>query len=171
MARPGPQPKNAKHGHGGAGWIDVPNIPYSGPGSEQDLPDMPGMDWFPQVTAWWEIVRVMPHCTLWSASDWLFAIQTAYQWQNWWGEFFGGTVHGTASTELRRREDQMGYTLEARRKMGIRYVDPAQVTTEAVAPEEVADEEVGRPAAAEADSSAGVRPIGSAKSRRQSLAG
>jgi hypothetical protein len=74
MARPGPEPKNVKHGHGGAGWIDVPNTPYTGPGSDRDLPPMDGgIRWYPQVEAWWEIVRVMPHCRLWEASDWMFA--------------------------------------------------------------------------------------------------
>lgn len=162
MARPGPQPKNVKHGHGGAGWIDVPNVPYDGPGSQRDLPQLPGgLQWFPQVEAWWEIVRVMPHCTLWEASDWLFAIQTAYLWQSWWGEYFGGTVHTTASTELRRREDQMGYTMEARRKLGVRYVDPTDVRA--------VDEDQPQPEGTEPPT--GVTPIAAAKSRRERLAG
>jgi hypothetical protein len=164
MARPGPEPKNVKHGHGGAGWIDVPNTPYTGPGSDRDLPPMDGgIRWYPQVEAWWEIVRVMPHCRLWEASDWMFAIMTAYQWQNWWGEYYGGTVHTTASTELRRREDQMGFTLEARRKLGIRYVDPAQ------AGQEQPTEPEPEPAAGGAP--VGATPITAAKSRRERLAG
>lgn len=172
MARPGPEPKNPARAHGhnnSGGWIDVVNAPYDGPGSERDLPPLPGgMQWLPQVTGWWEIVRVMPHCRLWAASDWLFALTTAYQWQDWWSNFFGGAIPASASTELRRREDQMGYTLEARRKLGIRYIDPAQVTTE----EPVGVDDVEPAEKSESgDAPSGVRPIGSARSRRQSLAG
>lgn len=123
MARPGPAAKAVKHGHGGADVIDVPNIPYTGPGSDRDLPDIPGLPWYPQVEAWWEVVRVMPHCILWSASDWLFSIETA-QFKNCAvGELYGGALPTTLVTEIRRREDMMGVTMEARRKLGIRYID------------------------------------------------
>lgn len=166
MARPGPEPKNTKHGHGGAGWTDVPNVPYSGPGSERDLPAIPGMQWFPQVTGWWDVIRAMPHANLWEPSDWLFAIETALLKNNFYAEFFGGTIHATMATEIRRREDQMGTTLEARRKLGIRYIDPAQIpvapTVTSESPDAVEETEPAAP---------GVRPIGSAKSRRQQLAG
>jgi hypothetical protein len=158
MARPGPQPKTTRHGHGGAGWIDVPNVPYDGPGSARDLPEIQGLAWFPQVEAWWEVIRVMPHCDLWEASDWLFAIETALLKNHYMAEFFGGVVHATMATEIRRREDQMGTTMEARRKLGIRYVDPAETKTE----EQPA--EGGEPAE-------GVTPITAAKSRRERLAG
>ncbi|HEX8629089.1 MAG TPA: hypothetical protein VF755_13050, partial [Catenuloplanes sp.] len=124
MARPGPAPQNRRHGHGGVEWTDVPDTPYAGPGSDLELPTVPGVTWFPQVLVWWEQLRTMPHCVLWSATDWLFAIETAYMKQDFWGEYFGGEVHATKATEMRRREDQMGLTREARRKLAIRYVDP-----------------------------------------------
>ena len=54
MARPGPQPKPRAHGHSAAGWTDYPNVPYTGPGSEMELPDTPGIVWFGQVEGWWE---------------------------------------------------------------------------------------------------------------------
>jgi hypothetical protein len=168
MARPGPQPKaTPKHGHSGAGWIDYINTPYTGPGSDMELPATPGVQWFGQVEGWWEQIRQMPHCADWAPTDWIFAIETALFKQNMYSEFFGGTIHATMITEIRRREDQMGTTVEARRKLGIRYVDPAQVT----------QEETDAPGADETTpgnsqpGSDGVRPIGSAKSRRQQLAG
>lgn len=167
MARPGPAPKARQHGHNAANFQDVPNLPYDGPGSTRDLPEMAGgMQWFPEVTVWWEIVRVMPHCRLWEATDWMFAIHTAYLWQNYWGEFWGGSPSATMATELRRREDIMGMTLEARRKNLIRYIDPALAADEADDAEATEKPEPGEGAPAE-----GVRPISSARSRRQQLAG
>ena len=166
MARPGPQPKTTpKHGHNGAGWIDYVNIPYTGPGSELELPDTPGIQWFGQVQGWWEQIRQMPHCKDWSPTDWIFAIETALFKQNVYSEMFGGTVHATMITEIRRREDQMGTTMEARRRLGIRYVDPAQVAQE----DAPADDE---PQTDGEQTDNPVRPITSAKSsRRQQLAG
>lgn len=166
MARTGPPAKTVKHGHGGSGWLDYVNMPYTGPGSDMELPATPGIQWFPQVEGWWEQVRQMPHCKDWSPTDWIFAIETALFKQNLYSEFFGGTVHATMVTEIRRREDQMGTTVEARRKMGIRYVDPAQVTMET----EVVEEQP-QPSETDPTTAPGVRPIGSAKSRRQQLAG
>jgi hypothetical protein len=166
MARPGPEPKKGpKHGHGGAGWVDYVNTPYTGPGSDRDLPDVPGVQWFPQVEAWWNEVRRMPHCKDWTPTDWIFGIETALFKNNLYSEYFGGTVHASMIAQIRMREDQMGTTMEARRKMGIRYVDPAQATDEQTDDQDNATEtdKTGAPA--------GVRPIESAKSRRQQLAG
>lgn len=69
----------------------------------------------------------MPHCVLWSPTDWIFGIETAFMKQDWWQEYSSGVVRSTKSTEIRRREDQMGTTVEARRKLRIRYV-PAVVS-------------------------------------------
>ncbi|TDC02104.1 hypothetical protein E1091_01490 [Micromonospora fluostatini] len=123
MAFTGPEPKSVRLGRGlSAEWTDVPDVPYAGPS-----PDLPELDlpWFPEVTSWWELVRRMPHCVLWSAMDWQFALHTAFMWQDWWKNFYSDrTVFANKSTEIRRREDQMGTTAEARRKLRIRYVDP-----------------------------------------------
>lgn len=168
MARPGPQPKNTpKHGHGGAGWTDYVNQFYEGPGSNQDLPDTPGISWWPQTVGWWNEIRRMPHCKDWTPTDWIFAIETAIFKNNVYAELFGGTVHATMITEIRRREDQMGTTVEARRKLGIRYVDPAQVAQDELEMPGADETTPGEPQTG----SDGVRPIGSAKSRRQQLAG
>lgn len=124
MALPGRMPKDIRLGRGlSAEWTDVPNAPYDGP--SPDLPQHEIFLWYPEVTEWWEGVRRMPHCALWSEMDWKFARETAYMKQDWWRNYFGDeTVHANKSTEIRRREDQMGTTSEARRKLRIRYVDP-----------------------------------------------
>jgi hypothetical protein len=124
MAVTGPPQSESKIGRtSNAGWTDVPDVPYDGP--SMNLPKLPGgMKWMPQVEAWWEQVRKMPHCVLWTPTDWIFAIETAYQKQDMWLEYFGGQVHASKTVEIRRREDQMGTTVEARRKLLIRYVDP-----------------------------------------------
>jgi hypothetical protein len=162
MARPGPAPNNRRHGHGGAEMIDVVDMPYTGPGSDLDLPADGGIAWFAQVRAWWEQVRTMPHCGLWSKTDWLFALETAYLKQDFWQSYFAGELHATKATEIRRREDQMGVTREARRKIGIRYIPPPDNEPHTAAAAEAADE-VG----AGDDVSAGLED---ARERRRRLA-
>jgi hypothetical protein len=122
MAVTGPPQKANKVGRStNAGWTEVPDVPYDGP--KLSLPPMPGdLYWQPQVEAWWTQISSMPHCVLWTPTDWMFALETAYMKADWWSEYFGGTVHANKSTEIRRREDQMGTTVEARRKLLIRYV-------------------------------------------------
>ena len=75
--------------------------------------------------AWlrWDVVSRMPHCALWEPADWLFALETAFMKQDWWSDFDAGEVVTSKSTEIRRREDILGTTAEARRKLRIRYVD------------------------------------------------
>jgi hypothetical protein len=61
----------------------------------------------------------MPHCVLWSESDWEFALDTA---------FVKGIFHMQGSnvyaTELRNREKVLGTTADYRRDLRIRYADP-----------------------------------------------
>ncbi len=107
-------------------WTDVVNEPYSGP-----VPELPASrtiinkDGEPteiplenRTRFWWTALTKMPHCVLWQDSDWAFAIDTAM-------------VHATAShgvvsamAELRMREKIMGTTVDARRDLRIRYVEP-----------------------------------------------
>lgn len=130
MAYRGQAPKGIKHGRGvSADWTEVPNTPYEGPSLDLPKHRRGEPKWQPQVEAWWETVRRMPHCILWEESDWLFALETAYMKNDWWMEYHGGVVHSTKSTEIRRREDQMGTTREARRKLRILYVDPPETST------------------------------------------
>lgn len=107
-------------------WVDVPNVPYDGP--RPQLPTtrqvmvkngetviVPIED---RTFEWWEAVSTMPHCALWSKSDWAFALDTAM--------VHASSVYGsvTASAELRQREKILGTTMDARRDLRIRYVDP-----------------------------------------------
>lgn len=156
MARTGPAPKAIKHGHGGLEFTDVPDLAYTGPGSDRDLPDIPGLPWYEPTIGWWEVVRRMPHARLWTEADWLFAIETGIFKNQIYGELFGGALPTSLATEIRRREDMMGMTMEARRKLGIRYIDPG------VMPDEVP---------AEPDTAGNVKDISKAPSRRARLAG
>ncbi len=141
-----------------AGFTEVPDVPYDGP--SMNLPKLPGgMKWLPQVEAWWEQIRSMPHCVLWTPTDWMFALETAYMKQDWWAEYFGGVVHSTKSTEIRRREDQMGTTVEARRKLLIRYVSPEILDDDV-------DESAEQPAVPETSGN-----VASIADRRRRLAG
>ena len=90
-------------------WIEVLNVPYDGP-----VPDPGPLP--PQTKRWWRVVSAMPHCALWEASDWQFAIDTAYIHRDW-------TLSGQGGSELRHRTKILGLTLDDRRALRIRYVD------------------------------------------------
>jgi hypothetical protein len=161
VAVTGPESKASKHGRGAsAGFTEVPNTPFDGP--SPDLPKVRGMRWHPQVAAWWEQVRRMPHCVLWGPTDWLFALDLAYLKQDWWQQYSEGIVMSTKSTEIRRREDQLGTTAEARRKLLIRYVIPPCVEQ---SPAPAADQAIA------AADPAGEASVTSLESRRRRLAG
>jgi len=75
----------------------------------------PGMD---LNLAWWEAVRRMPHCRLWTETDWRFAIETARLVEEFWRGELG------RAAELRLRSAKLGLTHEDRLKLRIRYVEP-----------------------------------------------
>jgi hypothetical protein len=156
MAKTGPAAKTVKHGHSGGDYVDVPDLPYTGPGSERDLPEIPGLPWYETTAAWWNVVRRMPHCRLWTEADWLFAIETAVLKNQIWGEIFGGALPASLLSEERQRLALLGMTLEHRRKLGIRYADPSLFPDEAPA---------------EPEQAANVKDITKAPSRRARLAG
>lgn len=105
-------------------WTEVPDRPFAGP--PPALPKMGGGNtWLEPVRRWWDSLTRMPHCVLWQDSDWEFAIETAYLRQAFWAAYANCQVSPTMACELRRRDDNMGTTSEARRKLRIRYVDPA----------------------------------------------
>lgn len=70
----------------------------------------------------------MPHCVLWSETDWAYALDTAQVH----AKFSTGDMRVAA--ELRNREKLLGNTFDSRRDLRIRYVDanhqdePAGVT-------------------------------------------
>jgi len=59
----------------------------------------------------------MPHAVLWHPSDWRFAMDTALL-------VAAGHEGGRVASEVRQRERVMGTTVDARRGLRIRYVDP-----------------------------------------------
>lgn len=136
MAHRGPTAKAVKHGRTpNADWTDVVDTPYTGPSPE--LPKLPRRErWHLMVEQWWAQVREMPHCVLWRAVDWTFALETAHMKHAYWRLTETGEATTTMAVEIRRREDQMGTTLEALRKLRIRYVaDPSAVEDELEEPE------------------------------------
>jgi hypothetical protein len=105
-------------------WIEVLDEPYTG-----DRPDLPetrtiSTPFGPQevpirdmTRTWWESASTMPHCALWTPSDWSFALTTAIVAD---AAFSGGVG---AATELRNREKVLGTTVDYRRDLRIRYVE------------------------------------------------
>ena len=121
-------------------WTEVVNEPYTGPSPELPLTRqvmvkngevviVPIED---RTRDWWAAVSTMPHCRLWSPSDWAFALDTAM--------VHASSVYGsvTASAELRQREKVIGTTVDSRRDLRIRYVDAEGVVQEQASPTGVA---------------------------------
>jgi len=61
----------------------------------------------------------MPHTTLWSETDWQFAVESLHV-----AAMAIESPDPRWYTELRQREKIMGTTFDARRDLRIRYVDP-----------------------------------------------
>lgn len=111
-------------------WTDVPDLPYQGekpelPTSRLVMNPKGELEEFPiepRTRDWWEAISTMPHCILWKKSDWQFAVDTAM--------VHADACHGktTAMGELRQREKIMGTTVDARRDLRIRYVEPQDET-------------------------------------------
>lgn len=130
MPIPGPGPKNdgqkRRRNEGTHEWIEVADRPYRGkvpvtlPRTRMIMLAF-GPKSFPLETMtknWWKSIRSMPHCALWTESDWQFALATAIVAD----DAFRGK--SGAQAELRQREKIMGTTMDARRALRIRYVDP-----------------------------------------------
>lgn len=106
-------------------WTDVPDVPYAG-----ERPDLPStrtivtrdgqesVRLLSMTTKWWESTSSMPHCVLWTDSDWMFALTTALVAD----AAFCGIA--SAAVELRNREKVLGTTSEFRRGLRIRYTQP-----------------------------------------------
>lgn len=116
MARTGRPPKEdrdqVRHRHPTKEWTEVPDRPFAG--SSPDLPG--GFPWPAQTVAWWAKVRVMPHCSLWTATDWESALTCALLHAAVWAGEVG------KANELRLRERELGTTDDARRALRIRYI-------------------------------------------------
>jgi len=114
---PGPRRNRSQPVHG---WAEIADVPFTtGPKLPAKRPD--GKPWRPPTRAWWRAISSMPHCVLWEPSDWQYAVDTAYVA----AAFHDGNQR--AAAELRQREKIMGTTVDARRDLRIRYVDPGEV--------------------------------------------
>lgn len=117
----------------GAEWTEVVDVPFEGGPA---LPDRPGSastedphagdatpverGWPAWSLRWWEAVRAMPHCALWSPTDWEFAFAVAEAH----ARFVEGWKGCATGAELRIKEKALGTTADARRDLRIRYVKP-----------------------------------------------
>lgn len=99
-------------------WTEVVNAPFEG---GPKLPKMQpnGASWPAWTKRWWGVVSTMPHCTLWTDSDWEFAFDTAAL-----KAAFHTTSTNALATEIRNREKVLGTTTDYRRDLRIRYVEP-----------------------------------------------
>lgn len=160
MAHRGPAPSARKLGRTpNAEWIDVPDVSYDG--ASPDLPKLKGRQkWHEIVVQWWENVRHMPHCALWRPTDWDYALETALMKQRHYDRFMEGEEKTTDAVEIRRREDTMGTTGEALRKLRIRYV-PMEVDDELLG-----DEPDEQPRVVHQARAGGPRPVTSLQERR-----
>ena len=112
-------------------WTEVENVPYAGP--VPPLPQRWGIEplegvrirlKYPARTLqWWAVISRMPHCVLWTRADWQYALDVV--------ETHARFVEGANGTELRIREKQLGVTMDARRDLRIRYVEPRPEQTRA----------------------------------------
>lgn len=110
-------------------WTDVRDVPFD------NAPKLPakrllGKPWPPMTRKWWKAISTMPHCILWTEGDWQFAIDTALIV----AEFHDGDVK--AAAEMRARDKLLGTTMENRRDLRIRYIDP-----DAAEPASVSDDD------------------------------
>lgn len=99
-------------------WTDVVDAPFANaPKLPKSQPD--GRPWPVWTKRWWDVVSTMPHCSLWSDSDWEFAFDTAGLKAK-----FHAEATASLATEIRNREKVLGTTADYRRDLRIRYVDP-----------------------------------------------
>jgi len=112
-----------------ADWIDVEMIPFEGAPplrdratggiSVMEVGAANSPDWPPATLDWWRDISRMPHCKLWTESEWRYAMDTA--------EIHARTMEawrGYTGASLLPREKQMGVTADFRRGLRIRYVEP-----------------------------------------------
>lgn len=103
-------------------WTEVPNVPFTG-GPKLRPRRRNGKPWPEGCKRKWEAWRTMPHAKLWGAADWEFAFDTLEVA----AMFMGGIDHEPDprhAAELRNREKVMGTTLDFRRDIRVRYIDP-----------------------------------------------
>lgn len=83
--------------------------------AEVNLPPLPEeVPWPDKTRQWWRSLPDTPGADSWSASDWEFLMTTALVHADVWGN-----QNFDRLAELRVREQEMGITPSARRKLGI----------------------------------------------------
>lgn len=114
-------------------WLEVEDVQFEG---GPDLPermsasvtlvkDEPAMrlPWHQRTRDKWDVWRAMPHCKYWGPAEWDYALDSIE---------IAGLFHHTGeqkyATELRNREKVLGTTLDYRRALRIRYVEPKTTT-------------------------------------------
>jgi hypothetical protein len=99
-------------------WTEVENVPFEdGPRCPQYRPN--GTRWPAYVLRKWSVWRRMPHARLWTDADWQFVFDTLEI-----AARFCETNNPQIAAELRQRERWLGTTMDARRDIRIRYVEP-----------------------------------------------
>ena len=79
---------------------------------QPELPDW--IDWPKKTLQWWAALADTPGADTWSASDWEFLASTALIHADIWGDSNFDRLN-----ELRVREEEMGITPSARKRIGI----------------------------------------------------
>lgn len=83
--------------------------------AEVDQPSLPDeVPWPDKTRQWWASLPDTPGADSWSASDWEFLMTTALVHADVWGN-----QNFDRLAELRVREEEMGITPSARKKLGI----------------------------------------------------
>ncbi|PJE24741.1 MAG: hypothetical protein CK431_04395 [Mycobacterium sp.] len=108
-------------------WLEVENTPHVG-GPDLPATGVPGLS-HPNsgaATAWpqrtrdkWDTWRTMPHCKHWGPAEWDFALDSIGL-----AALYHLTGEQKYATELRNREKILGTTMDFRRSLRIRYVEP-----------------------------------------------
>jgi hypothetical protein len=99
-------------------WTEVVALPFKG-GPKLPAKMSNGLPWPTWTKRWWGVVSTMPHCSLWSDSDWEFAMDTAVL-----KALFHMQGNQSVATEIRNREKVLGTTADYRRDLRIKYVAP-----------------------------------------------
>ena len=157
MARPGnaADPRSANR-HPTAEWLEVPDVPFDWAAAGRALPGH--REWHPDVVTWFGVVAAMPHAATWRDSDWLSVYDLAAIKQT----FYQGAASAGLVTEMRKREDDIGVTSEARTKLRVRYVTPDTHTPAATEQPPASDPAAG---------AGSVTPIASARDRLRRATG
>lgn len=116
-------------------WQEVLDTPYVG--AKPQLPELATMmsrggntyttPYLAETREWWRVLSSMPHCSLWTDSDWQFALTSAPIAN----QVFMGNA--SAAAELRMREKMMGTTWDSRRDLRIKYVKELSASNQYVA--------------------------------------